>query len=40
MIFIIGGVPCIEIASESDHKKSFYYAGRYFVKIKDYCEEE
>lgn len=41
MIYYICGVPCIEICMESDHKKSFFYAGRYFVKVSDYnCEEE
>ena len=25
---------------ESDHKKSFYYRGKYFVKLSDYYEDE
>lgn len=40
MIYMICGVPCIEICMESDHKKSFFYAGRYFVKVSDYNETE
>lgn len=40
MIYYICGVPCIEICMESDHKKSFFYAGRYFVKVSDYESEE
>ena len=30
----------MEICMESDHKKSFFYAGRYFVKVSDYYETE
>lgn len=40
MIYLICGIPCIEISAESDHAKSFFYAGRYFVKLKDYQEEK
>lgn len=40
MIYYICGVPCIEICMESDNKKSFFYAGRYFVKVSDYNSEE
>lgn len=36
MIYIIGGEKCIELSMESDHKKSFFYKGRYFVKLSDY----
>ena len=25
---------------ESDHKKSFYYRGKYFVKLSDYYDDE
>jgi len=38
--YIICGIPCIEVCMESDHKKSFFYAGRYFVKLSDYYEED
>lgn len=37
--YLIYGVPCIELSMESDHPKSFYYAGRYFVKLTDYMKE-
>lgn len=40
MTYIIYGVPCIEACMESDHKKSFFYAGRYFVKLSDYYTED
>ena len=40
VIYIICGVPCIEVCCESDHKKSFYFAGRYFVKLSDYYNME
>lgn len=40
MIYIIGGEKCIELSMESDHKKSFFYAGRYFVKVSDYYTED
>ena len=36
MKYLICGIPCIEVCMESDHKKSFFYAGRYFVKEADY----
>lgn len=36
MIYIIGGEKCIELSMESDHCKSFFYKGRYFVKLSDY----
>ena len=32
MTYIICGIPCIEVCMESDYKKSFFYAGRYFCK--------
>lgn len=31
MIYIIGGEKCIELSMESDHRKLFFYKGRYFV---------
>ena len=40
MTYIICGIPCIEVCMESDHKKSFFYAGRYFVKLSDYYAED
>lgn len=40
LIYIICGVPCIEVCMESDHKKSFFYKGRYFVKVSDYEAED
>lgn len=36
MKYLICGIPCIEVCMESDHRKSFFYAGRYFVKEADY----
>lgn len=36
MIYIIGGEKCIELSMESDHCKSFFYKGRYFVRLSDY----
>lgn len=40
MIYLIGGVQCIELSMESDHKKSFFYSGRYFVKLSDYYSDD
>lgn len=40
MTYLIAGVPCIELSMESDNKKSFFYAGRYFVKLSDYYTED
>lgn len=40
MKYLICGIPCIEVCMESDHKKSFFYLGRYFVKMADYYGDD
>ena len=40
MKYLICGIPCIEVCMESDHKQSFFYLGRYFVKIADYYNDD
>lgn len=33
---LINGEMCIELSAESDHEKSFYYGGGYYVRLSDY----
>jgi hypothetical protein len=40
MIYYIFGVPCIELASDSEHEKAFYYGGKVYVKLSDYYQQE
>lgn len=36
----INGEKCIELSAETDHNKSFYYCGGYYVRLADYFTEE